>query len=155
MNCGVGVDCKGGCTATYTAPKCETELTAPVCTGDTNCQASCSARASANATCTQPTVVLIANVDATADIAKLKLTIETNLPKILLAAKAKGQLALRALQKVSTTGQAVVNAAGSLGGKEIACAGTAASASVKAAASMSVSVNASASVSSSCSAHSS
>jgi hypothetical protein len=155
VNCGASVDCKGGCTATYTAPKCETELTPPVCTGDTNCQASCSSRASANARCTPPTVVLIANVDATVDIAKLKATIEANLPKILLAARTKGQLTLRALQKVSATGQAVIDASGSLGGKEIACAGTAASASAKAAVSMSVSVNASVSVSSSCTAHSS
>jgi hypothetical protein len=155
VNCGAEVNCKGGCAGAYTAPKCETELTPPVCTGDTNCQASCSARASANAQCTPPTVTLFANVDATGDVAKLKATVEANLPKILLAAKTKGQLAVRALQKVSATGQAVIDGASTLGGKAIACAGTAATASAKAAASMSVSVSASASVSSSCTAHAS
>ena len=89
------------------------------------------------------------------DLALLKTTVEKNLPSILLITKTKGQLALRALQKVSATGQAVVDSSASLGGKAIACAGTAAVASVKAAASMSVSVNASASVSSSCTGHSS
>ncbi len=155
VQCGANVDCKGGCTASYAAPKCETELTPPVCTGDPNCQTSCSAQASANAHCTEPSVTLICNVDANGDIAKLKATLEANLPKILLAAKTKGQLAMRALQKVSATGQVVVKSASSLGGKAIACAGTAASASAKAAASVSVSVNASASVSGSASAHSS
>jgi len=155
VQCGAGVDCKGGCTAAYAAPKCETELTPPVCMGDTSCQTSCSAQASANARCTEPSVTLICNIDATGDIAKLKATLEANLPKILLAAKTKGQLAMRALQKVSATGQVVVQSASSLGGKAIACAGTAASASAKAAASVNVSVNASASVSGSASAHSS
>jgi hypothetical protein len=155
MNCGATVSCKGGCTGTTTQPKCETELVAPICTGDTNCQASCSAQASAKATCTPLTVTLVFNVDAAGDLAKLKSTIETNLPAILLTAKTKGQLAIRALEKVAATGQAVVNASTSLGGKAIACAGTAAEASISASASLSVSVSASASVGSSCTSHSS
>ena len=81
VNCGASVNCKGGCTGTYTAPQCETEITPPVCTGDTNCQASCSAQASANAHCTGPSVTLFCNTDATADIATLKATIEANLPE--------------------------------------------------------------------------
>jgi hypothetical protein len=155
LNCGAGVSCKGGCTGTETQPKCETELVPPICTGDPNCQTNCSAQASAQATCTPLTLTLVFNVDATGDLAKLKTTLEANLPAILLTAKTKGQLAVRALKKVSATGQAVVDASGSLGGKAIACAGTAADASVKALASMSISVSASASVSSSCTTHSS
>ncbi len=155
INCGVGVSCKGGCMGTATQPQCETELIPPVCMGDPNCQTSCSAQASAKATCTPLTLTLTSNVDATGDLALLKTTIEANLPAIMLITKTKGQLAVRALQKVSATAQAVVESSGSLGGKAIACAGTAASASVKALASMSVSVSASASVSSSCTGHSS
>ena len=155
VNCGASVSCKGGCTGTTTQPKCETELVPPVCTGDTSCQTSCSAQASAKATCTPLTVTLVFNVDAAGDLAKLKTTIEANLPTILLTAKTKGQLAIRALQKVAATGQAVVGASASLGGKAIACAGTAAEASIRASASMSVSVSASASVGSSCTNHSS
>jgi hypothetical protein len=155
VNCGASVSCKGGCTGTATQPKCETELTPPVCTGDTSCQTSCSAQASAKATCTPLTVTLVFDVEAIGDLVKLKATIENNLPAILLVAKTKGPLAVRALEKVAATGRAVVNASGSLGGKAIACAGTAAEASIRASASMSVSVSASASVGSSCTSHSS
>jgi hypothetical protein len=155
VNCGAGVSCKGGCTGTETQPKCETELVPPVCTGDTSCQTSCSAQASARATCTPLTLTLVSNADVTGDLAKLKTTVEANLPTILLTTKTKGPLAVRALEKVSATGRAVVDASGSLGGKALACAGTAAEASITAMASMSVSVNASASVSSSCTTHSS
>jgi hypothetical protein len=155
VNCGASVSCKGGCSGTATQPKCETELIPPVCTGDANCQSSCSAQASAKMICTPVTVTLIANVETTGDFAKLKATIEKNLPAILITAKTKGQLAARALEKVAATGQAVVSASASLGGKAIACAGTAAEASIKASASMSVSVSASASVSSSCTKNSS
>ena len=101
------------------------------------------------------TVALVLDIDATGELAKLKATIEGNMPAILLTAKTKGPLAIRALEKVAATGRAVVEASANLGGKAIACAGTAAEASIKASASMSVSVSASASVSSSCTTHSS
>ena len=155
VQCGVGVSCKGGCTGISTQPKCETELIPPVCTGDPNCQATCSAQASAKPICKPLTLTLTSNVEVTGDLAKLKATIEGNLPTILLISKTKGQLVVRALEKVSATGQAVVNASGSLGGKSIACAATAAQASLKSFGSMNVSVSASASVSSSCTTHSS
>lgn len=155
MNCGAGVACKGGCSTMYTEPKCESELKPPVCTGDTQCQTNCAARASAAAECSPPTVTLIADVDVSEDVAALKATIEANLPNILLAARTKGQLAVRAIKSVTATGEAVVSASAKLGVKDVACAGSAASASVKAAASMSVSVNASVNVTSSCTAHSS
>jgi hypothetical protein len=155
VNCGASVSCKGGCTGTATQPKCETELIPPVCTGDPNCQSSCSAEASAKMICTPLTVTLIANVETSGDFAKLKATIEKNLPTILITARTKGQLAARALEKVAATGQAVVKASTNFGGKAIACAGTAAEAALTASASMSVSVNASASVTSSCTKNSS
>jgi hypothetical protein len=150
VKCSSGVSCKGGCTGTSTQPKCETEITPPVCMGDTSCQSSCSAQASAKVTCTPQTVHLVFNLDPSGDLAKLQATVEANLPAILLTFKTKGQLAQRALEKVAATGQAVVDASSKLGGKAIACAGTAAQASIKASASMSVSVSASANVSTSC-----
>src|SRR5262252_698420 len=91
MNCGANVRCTGGCSAALTAPKCETELKPAVCTGDTNCQSNCAARASAHAQCSPPTVTLVADVDVSSDVAKVKSTLEANLPSILLAAKTKGQ----------------------------------------------------------------
>lgn len=155
LNCGTNVACKGGCSGTPTEPKCETELNPPVCTSDPNCESSCSAHASAKVICTPLTVTLACNVDLTGDLAKLKTTVEANLPNILVNAKTKGPLIVRALEKVSAAGQAVITSAGSLGGKTVACAGTAAEASLKASASVSVSVSASASVGTSCSNHSS
>jgi hypothetical protein len=155
MNCGANVRCKGGCTTTYTEPVCETELTPPVCTGNTECQTSCSARASAAAECSPPSVTLVTDVDVSEDVAKLKATLEAHLPNILLAARAKGQLALRAIESVADAGESVVKASAKLGVKDVACAGTAATASARAAVSMGISVNASVKVTSSCTAHAS
>ena len=114
--------------------------------GDTSCQSSCSARASAKVTCTPQTVNLVLDLDASGDLAKLKTTNEANLPTILLIFKTKGQLAQRALQKVAATGQAV-SSLGEIGRQGPRVRGPAAQASIKASAAMSVSVSASASVS--------
>jgi hypothetical protein len=148
VKCGAMVSCKGGCTTTYTAPKCEAELKPPMCMGDASCQASCSGRASVQAQCTKPTVKVIYSA-STDDLVKLKGLLETNLPSIWLAAKTQGDLALKAAIKVKDTGSAAISGAASASGKAIACVGAAAQASVKASASVSVSVSASASVTSS------
>ena len=146
INCGANVSCKGGCTVAYTAPKCEGELTPPKCQGDANCQASCSSHASVHATCTQPTVSITMS-GTTDDLVKLKAALDADLPKLWLAAKTQGALALKGTAKLATTGAAVVSSAASIGGKAVACVAVAAQASVKAQASVSVSVQASASVS--------
>ncbi len=153
VNCGASVKCKGGCTGTFAEPKCETELIPPVCTGDTTCQTSCSAQASAKATCEPTTITLIANLEASANLAKLKATIEANLPTLLLTANTKGQLASRALNKVSAAGKAAVDATVRLNSKTIACATKAASISSHSSSRVNVAVKASASVSASCATH--
>jgi len=147
VSCGAQASCKGGCTGTATAPKCEGEIKPPNCQIDAECQGSCSGSASLKATCTPPQVKVIANASATSDIPKLVATLEANLPKLINAAKVQGQLALKASAKVASAGSAVVSAAGSLGGKAIACATASAQASAKASVSVSVSVEASASAS--------
>lgn len=146
VKCGAMVSCKGGCTTSYTAPKCEAELKPPMCMGDASCQASCSGRAQVNAKCTKPTVKIVYSA-STDDLVKLKGALETHLPAIWLAAKAQGELAVSAAGKVATTGKAAVTAVASGSTKAIACVGAAAEASVKASASVSVSFQASASVS--------
>jgi hypothetical protein len=93
---------------------------------------------------------LLANLEASAEIAKLKATIETNLPILLVTANTTGQLASRALNKVSAAGKAAVDLTLRLDTKTIACAAKAASASLKASASVDIAVKASASVSTSC-----
>jgi hypothetical protein len=148
IKCGAMVSCKGGCTTTYTAPKCEAELTPPMCSGDASCNASCSGRASVQATCTKPTVKVVYAATSD-DLVKLKTVLEANLPAIWLAAKTQGDLALKAAVKVKDTGTAAISGAASASGKAIACVGAAAKASIAASASVSVSVMASASVSTS------
>jgi hypothetical protein len=147
VSCGASVKCKGGCTGTFTEPTCETELIPPVCTGDTTCQTSCSAQASAKATCRPAAVTVRADLEATADIAKLKATIEANMPVLLLTAKTKGQLASRALDKVSAAADAAISLSTRLDTKTISCAKTAADASGPAKATLRIAVQASVSVS--------
>jgi hypothetical protein len=149
INCGAMVNCKGGCSVAYKAPKCEATLKPPMCTGDASCQASCSGRAELKAECKPATVKFIFTGDS-ADLVTLKTAIETNLPKIWLAAKTRGPIAAAAATRVVNAGAAAASAAATFGGKAIACVGAAASATVSASASVSVSVQASASVSTSC-----
>jgi hypothetical protein len=148
VKCGAMVSCKGGCTTSYTAPKCNAELKPPMCMGDASCQASCSGRAQVKAQCTKPTVKVVYSASSD-DLVKLKTVLEANLPAIWLAAKTQRQLALNAAVKVKDTGSAAISGAASASGKAIACVGAAAQASVAASASVSVSVMASASVSAS------
>jgi hypothetical protein len=146
IKCGAMVSCKGGCTTTYTAPKCRAELTPPKCSGDATCQASCSGRAEVNAKCTKPSVKVVYS-GSTDDLVKLKTALETHLPGIWLAAKTQGDLALKAAEKVAATGKVAVSGIGSAGGKALACMTAAAQASASASVSVSVNVQASASVS--------
>jgi len=151
VNCGANVNCKGGCSVMYTAPKCETELTPPTCMGDASCQASCKSSGELKATCSPPSAKFVITGTADADLVKLQASVEKNLPAIWLAAQTQGKLAVKAAGNVVATGAAAVSVAGSLGGKAIACAGASVSAAAKASASVNVSVQASASVSTSCS----
>jgi hypothetical protein len=150
VNCGAMVNCKGGCSVMYTAPKCEGEITPPMCMADANCQASCKGHAEATAMCTPPTATLECSASATTDVQALITTVQKNLPTIVAAVQTQGALAVKAAGNVVTTGGAVVQSVGSLTGKAAICATTAATASLKASASVNVSVMASASVSGSC-----
>jgi hypothetical protein len=150
INCGAMVNCKGGCSVAYKAPKCEGKITAPMCMASASCQASCQSSAEVQAMCTPPSAKLECSASASAQVTALVTTVQKNLPAILAGFQAQGQLALDAALQVKTTGVALAGNATSLTGKAFACAGVAAEASVKASASVSVSVMASASVSGSC-----
>jgi hypothetical protein len=151
--CGASATCKGGCTGTYTAPRCETELKAlpPQCNVDANCQASCSSRARCNVKCEQPRVLLIADTRVSPKVEALKLAIEANFPKLVLAAKTQGPLVFRAVEDMAVSGTAVVRSSATLSGKAVACSAVAAQAAASASVTMSVSVEASAKVETSCS----
>jgi hypothetical protein len=148
--CGANVRCKGGCSVTGTAPQCEGEVTPPMCNVDANCQASCQGHAEATASCTPPTVTFECDATATADMKSLVATLQANLPAILAAVQTQGPLAVKAGGHVATTGAALVQSLGAVGGKAIACATTAVSAAANASVSLNVSVMVSASVSGSC-----
>ncbi len=146
VNCGAMVNCKGGCSVMYTAPKCETELTPAMCSGDVSCQGSCTSRAEVNATCTPPSAQFIFTTSSP-DLDLLKAALEANMPKIWLAFKTEGPLAVKAAAHVVTAGTAAAQAAGSFGGKAVACATASVTAAASASASVNVSFQASASVS--------
>jgi hypothetical protein len=146
------VNCKGGCTVMYTAPKCEGEVTPPMCNADVNCQASCQAHAEATAMCTQPTATLECSATASADaqVKALITTVGKNLPAIVAAIQTQGPIAGKAALHVASTGSAVAQSVATLGGKAVACTAAAIKASADASVSVNVSVMASASVSGSC-----
>jgi hypothetical protein len=150
VSCGAMVNCKGGCSVAYKAPKCEGKITPPMCMASASCKASCQSSAEVKATCTPPSATLECSASASADVTALVTTVQKNLPAIIAGFQTQGKLALDAAGQVATTGQAVVSSVTSLGGKALACAGAGLSASVKASASVNVSVMASASVSGSC-----
>ncbi len=89
-------------------------------------------------------------VVVSADLQTLIDTVRKNMPSLVLLVKTQSQLFLDATSEVETTGKVVVNNVSSLGGKDVACAGTAVTADVSASASMNVSVKASSKVSGSC-----
>ncbi|HLK40106.1 MAG TPA: hypothetical protein VKU41_25295 [Polyangiaceae bacterium] len=152
VNCGANVNCRGGCSVAYKAPKCETTVTPPSCKVSESCQASCKSTVEVTSQCTPPGASLecTGSANVSADVQAVIDTVKKNLPPIVELVKAKGQLALDAANQVVTTGNIVAHDATNLGGKAVACAGAAVSADASAAASLNVSVNASASVSSSC-----
>jgi hypothetical protein len=150
-SCGANVDCKGGCSVAYTAPKCETTTTPPACKVSTTCQASCTSTVETQSVCTKPSVSLECNANASADVQAVVTTVKANMPSIILLAQAQGNLILDAAKQVGTTANAVSNDFGTIGGKALACAISAGKADVTAATSASASVNASVSVTGACS----
>jgi hypothetical protein len=152
ISCGATASCRGGCTGTFSEPKCETELKAlpPECHANATCETSCSSQARSNVHCSQPKVVLFANVTASAKIPALKAAIEANFPRLIVAARAQGPIIQRALSDMAASGSAVVSSASTLGGKSVACAATAVEVAATASASVNVSVQGSTKVHESC-----
>lgn len=144
--------CKGGCSVEYTAPKCEGTFKPPSCEVDANCSASCQGSVTAKAKCTPPTVNFVAQCAVSSgDIDKLVATLKTNLPALYQVGVVRGQAAVKAAADAATAITGTFKAAGSLGGKAVACIAVAAQTHVQASASISVSVEASASASGSAS----
>lgn len=138
--------CSGGCSVAYTAPKCSVALKEPSCTASADCNAGCKSSASFDAKCTKPAITV--EVSATAN-AKLKSTLETNLP-VLVQLTAQFDVAKDALTGVATAmGKVATNLSSAGAGCVQAAANFTANATAaaKASANVSVSFSASASVS--------
>jgi hypothetical protein len=152
VNCGAHVNCRGGCSVSYTAPSCETTVTPPSCNVSQTCQQSCKATVESQSTCTPAEAELecSATVNLAADVTALIGTIKTNLPPLLSLVETQGPIALDAATVVKDTGSTLVSNTSSLTGQGLACAGTAVSADATAAGSLNVSVNACGAVSSAC-----
>jgi hypothetical protein len=154
IQCGANVYCKAGCTGSSTSPSCETEFTPPHCTIDGSCFESCRASAVTNAPCDPPTVKLMADASAGADVATLVATINRNLPPLIETAEAQGRIAVDVVQNVATTGQVLLKASGSLDGKSIACAGAAGQSLAQTTSTLTVVTQAGGKVTEDCSTHS-
>jgi hypothetical protein len=148
--CGANIACEGSCTSTFTNPVCTTTFTPPKCTIDESCFESCRASVTAKTVCEPPTVSLEANVQ-NGDVQKLVATINANLPAVIDAAEAQGKLALQVGGRLVATGSVVLQNAGNLDGKSIACVTAAAKSAGDSAATLQVSADASGAVSQSCS----
>lgn len=151
--CGASVACKGGCSSTFSQPKCETECTPPKCMIDQTCFENCRATAAAKLVCDPPTVKLLADVTAGDDVVKLVATINKNLPPLVHSAEAEGRILVSEVQNLTVSGKAVLNASGDLDFKSVACATAAAESLSKAAGTLDVSTQAAAGVTSDCSSH--
>jgi hypothetical protein len=68
INCGASVNCRGGCSVTYTAPECETTVTPPVCNVSQACQSSCKSNAEVTSVCTPPGASLECNASASVTV---------------------------------------------------------------------------------------
>ncbi|WP_437315104.1 hypothetical protein [Sorangium sp. So ce385] len=94
-------DCSGKCDVDFKAPKCRAQLTEPSvdCRANAECNGSCEASASARATCREPAV----NIEGGEDVEAVISTLRTNLPRLLVAAQARGRLLLESGKAVVTT----------------------------------------------------
>ena len=107
VNCGAAVDCRGGCSVAYKAPKCETTVTPPSCKVTKTCESSCTSDVEAKAQCTPPGASLECNGTVSADLQAVVDTVKKNMPSIILLVQTQGKLVLDAANQVVTTGKVV------------------------------------------------
>ncbi|HEX4461134.1 MAG TPA: hypothetical protein VIA18_24305, partial [Polyangia bacterium] len=92
----VKVKCDGSCDADYTPVSCNGGTLTGGCKVDASCQGSCNASASAKASCTPPTLAVVATAKASLDatgssnLQAAIASLEKNLPSILVVFKARG-----------------------------------------------------------------
>lgn len=135
--------CTGECSVEFKAPKCTVELDPPSaeCNANADCNASCSASASARAECTEGSIV----IEGDSNFDDIIATLKVNLPKLILVAKARGELLVRNAEVIANASGSI---SGSIGGsvKATACLVPAAAAIAQAVTNAEASVSASISV---------
>jgi hypothetical protein len=77
------VKCDGKCDADYQPLSCEGGTLEGGCMVDAKCGGSCNASVQAKASCTPPQITISFAASADTNLAKLKATLEANMPKIV------------------------------------------------------------------------
>jgi hypothetical protein len=143
------VKCSGQCMASATPISCTGGTLSGGCMVSADCQANCNASVSARAECTPPalkiTTTATVSASASAQFNTLIDTLETNLPKLVLVVKARGQAFLDQITAVGSAG-ATITASGKLDAHGGICAALIASDAVAAAANFTGALSASVSV---------
>jgi hypothetical protein len=125
--------CSGTCSVAATPLSCKGGKLSGGCQVDANCQANCNASAKAKASCTPPSVTLVASGTAGAQFNTLAITIQKNLPALLLVIQAQGKdfaddisAAIQGGATLTTSGN--LNAAGTVCVADMVAAATSGSA---------------------------
>lgn len=139
--------CDGECKGEFEPISCKGgELKANVeCQADANCSANCNASVQAKAECTPPSVTVVFQGSANAQIAATIESLKVNLPKLFLVFEARGKSFVDMVGTISGSVSGVADP-GKLGVKGTACLAQIGSVLGEAAGNMSASFDASASV---------
>ena len=145
--------CHGSCDVEFQAPKCEGKLTGPECDIDAECEANCEAEIQAELVCEPPEVTWKVVGTGNADLEKLAIAIEANLPDIITYSVDRVDAITDIAADIEASGELALKAAGdSL--KAAACVGLAAEAAIASTAKFEASVSVSVEVSASATAKS-
>ncbi|MDB4946730.1 MAG: Tryptophan synthase alpha chain [Labilithrix sp.] len=117
------VECSGGCSADATPLKCTGGKMEGGCQVDAKCDANCDASVNAKASCDVEPFSITAKGNANANVEAVIATLRVNLPKLLLAVKARGEAITSIAGNFSGKGTVdVIADPGKLGVKGTACA---------------------------------
>jgi hypothetical protein len=136
--------CHARCEGSWQAPKCEGSVRPP--SADAECDASCRAHASFQASCT-PAVVNVQTSQNDARAMRLAATLQANLPLLLHAQFALGKRVIADADVLGQVGVQLPRLIGQASAHAAACVAASAESTIQATASIRVSVQASASVS--------
>lgn len=112
--------CSGTCSVKATPLSCKGGTLKASCNVDANCSANCNASAQAKASCTPPSVTLVANGTVSANFDALSATLQKNLPALINVILAQGKT-FSANLEAAVSGGASITASGKLDVKSTAC----------------------------------